>query len=123
MTSLNILDVATTVAIFIVIIAAVITLIEKVRKEKKPLTFEDVAGLAAMIVAQHDSLKGSNDKKKAEATQDLKNALSSQKGEVAKVVAENPNVAAGFIENAVNERRGVENENPTEVGFKKEDDK
>ena len=37
MSNLNIVDVATTVAIFVVIIAGFITLIEKVYKTKKPL--------------------------------------------------------------------------------------
>ncbi|MEK3544844.1 hypothetical protein [Lactobacillus crispatus] len=104
MNSLNVFDVATTVAVFIVMIAMIISLIEKVYKEKKPLTMEDIADLANMIVAQHDSLKGSGKEKKTEATEDLRTALDGKKGEVAKTVAENPNVAAGFIENAVNER-------------------
>ena len=68
MGNLNIVDVATTVAIFIVIIAGFLTLIEKVYKTKKPLTTDDVFDLARMIVAQFDTLKGSNKKKKIEAT-------------------------------------------------------
>ena len=56
MSSLNIVDVATVVAIFVVIIAGFLTLIEKVYKTKKPLTTDDVFDLARMIVAQFDTL-------------------------------------------------------------------
>ncbi|MGN1271769.1 MAG: hypothetical protein ACI4T3_01345 [Lactobacillus sp.] len=123
MSSLNIVDVATVVAIFIVIIAGFLTLIEKVYKTKKPLTTEDVFDLARMIVAQFDTLKGSKEEKKSEATKALTKAVEDKPGEVAKVVANNEDVAAGDIEMAVNERRNVEDEEATEVGFKKEDDK
>lgn len=121
MSNLNIVDVATTVAIFVVIIAGFTTLIEKVYKTKKPLTTDDVFDLARMIVAQFDTLKGSDEKKKAEATTALTKAVEDKPGEVAKVVAKNPDVAAGAIEMAVNERR--EEPNNTGIGFKKEDDK
>lgn len=122
MTNLNVLDVATTVAIFVVIVAWIITLVDKVYKTKKPLTTDDVFDLARMIVAQFDTLKGSDEKKKIEATNALTKAVENKQGEVAKVVAKNPDVAAGAIEMAVNERKSEENTS-TEVGFKKEDDK
>ncbi len=110
MDNLNIVDLATTVAIFVVIIAGFLTLIEKVYKTKKPLTTDDVFDLARMIVAQFDTLKGSNEKKKIEATNALTKAVKDKTGEVAKVVANNPEVARGAIEIAVNERKkdGVE---------------
>ena len=121
MSNLNILDVATTVAIFVVIVAGFLTLIEKVYKTKKPLTTDDVFDLARMIVAQFDTLKGNNKEKKTGATNALTNAVDGKPGEVAKVVANNPDVAGGAIEMAVNERKSEENTS-TEVGFKKEDD-
>lgn len=123
MTNLNIVDVATTMAIFVVIIAGFLTLIEKVYKTKKPLTTDDVFDLARMIVAQFDTLKTSDEKKKIEATNALTKAVENKQGEVAKVVAKNSNVAAGAIEMAVNERRNTEEPSSIEVGFKKEDDK
>lgn len=122
MSNLNIVDVATTVAIFVVIIAGFLTLIEKVYKTKKTLTTDDVFDLARMIVAQFDTLKGSNEEKKAKATKKLSEAVKDKPGEVAKVVANNPDVAGGAIEMAVNERKSEENTS-TEVGFKKEDEK
>lgn len=122
MSSLAVVDVATTIAIFIVIIAGFITLIEKVYKTKKPLTTDDVFDLARMIVAQFDTLKGSDEEKKAKATKKLTEAVDGKPGEVAKVVANNPDVAGGAIEMAVNERKNTEEGTP-EVGFKKEDDK
>ena len=122
MNNLNIVDVATTVAIYVVIIAGVLTLIEKVYKTKKPLTIDDVFDLARMIVAQFDTLKGSNEEKKAMATKKLTEAVDGKSGEVAKVVANNPDVAGGAIEMAVNERKNEEN-NSTGIGLKKEDDK
>ena len=122
MTNLNALDVATTVATFVVIVAGFLTLIEKVYKTKKPLTTDDVFDLARMIVAQFDTLKGSDEEKKAKATKKLTKAVDGKPGEVAKVVANNPDVAAGAIEMAVNERK-VDKDTTTEVGFKKEDEK
>ncbi|WP_416038323.1 hypothetical protein ACM28P_01225 [Lactobacillus crispatus] len=122
MTNLNALDVATTVATFVVIVAGFLTLIEKVYKTKKPLTTDDVFDLARMIVAQFDTLKGSDEEKKAKATKKLTEAVDGKPGEVAKVVANNPDVAAGAIEMAVNERK-VDKDTTTEVGFKKEDEK
>lgn len=122
MSNLNIIDVATEVAIFVVIIAGFITLIEKVYKTKKPLTTDDVFDLARMIVAQFDTLKTSDEKKKIEATNALTKAVENKQGEVAKVVAKNPDVAAGAIEMAVNERK-VDQDTTTEVDFKKEDEK
>lgn len=122
MSNLNVIDVATEVAIFVVIIAGFLTLIEKVYKTKKPLTTDDVFDLARMIVAQFDTLKGSDEEKKAMATKKLTEAVDGKPGEVAKVVANNPDVAGGAIEMAVNERKSEENTS-TEVGFKKEDDK
>lgn len=121
MSNLNVIDVATEVAIFVVIIAGFLTLIEKVYKTKKPLTINDVFDLARMIVAQFDTLKGSDEEKKAMATKKLTEAVDGKPGEVAKVVANNPDVAGGAIEMAVNERKSEENTS-TEVGFKKEDD-
>lgn len=123
MSNLNVVDVATTVAVFIVIIAGFLTLIEKVYKTKEPLTIDDVFGLARMIVAQFDTLKGSDEEKKAMATKKLTEAVDGKNGEVAKVVANNPDVAGGAIEMAVNERRNAEEPSSAEVGFKKEDDK
>lgn len=122
MSNLNIVDVATTVAIFVVIVAGFLTLIDKVYKTKKPLTTDDVFDLARMIVAQFDTLKGSDEEKKAKATNALTKAVENKQGEVAKVVAKNPNVAAGAIEMAVNERK-VDEDTTTKVGFKKEDEK
>uniref|UniRef100_UPI003F56ECAF hypothetical protein n=1 Tax=Lactobacillus acidophilus TaxID=1579 RepID=UPI003F56ECAF len=121
MTNLNVLDVATTVAIFVVIVAGFLTLIDKVYKTKKPLTIDDIFDLARMIVAQFDALKGSDEEKKAKATKKLTEAVDGKSGEVAKVVANNPDVAGGAIEIAVNERR--EEPNNTGIGFKKEDNK
>lgn len=123
MSNLNIVDVATTVAIFVVIIAGFLTLIEKVYKTKEPLTIDDVFDLARMIVAQFDTLKGSDEEKKAMATKKLTEAVDGKPGEVAKVVANNPDVAGGAIEMAVNERKNTEEPSSPEVGFKKEDDK
>lgn len=123
MSSLNIVDVATTVAIFVVIIAGFLTLIDKVYKTKKSLTTDDVFDLARMIVAQFDTLKGSDEEKKTKATKKLSEAVEDKNGEVAKVVATNPDVAGGAIEMAVNERRNTEEPSSTEVGVKKEDDK
>lgn len=122
MSNLNIIDVATEVAIFVVIIAGFITLIEKVYKTKKPLTTDDVFDLARMIVAQFDTLKGSDEEKKAKATKKLTEAVDGKPGEVAKVVANNSDVAGGAIEMAVNERK-VDEDTTTEVDFKKEDEK
>lgn len=123
MSNLNVIDVATEVAIFVVIIAGFLTLIEKVYKTKKPLTTDDVFDLARMIVAQFDTLKGSDEEKKAMATKKLTEAVDGKSGEVAKVVANNPDVAGGAIEMAVNERKNTEEPSSSEVGFKKEDDK
>lgn len=123
MTNLNVLDVATTVAIFVVIVAGFLTLIDKVYKTKKPLTIDDIFDLARMIVAQFDALKGSDEEKKAKATKKLTEAVDGKSGEVAKVVANNPDVAGGAIEIAVNERRNTEEPNNTGIGFKKEDNK
>lgn len=122
MSNLNIVDVATTVAIFVVIVAGFLTLIDKVYKTKKPLTTDDVFDLARMIVAQFDTLKTSDEKKKIEATNALTKAVENKQGEVAKAVAKNPDVAAGAIEMAVNKRK-VDEDTTTEVGFKKEDEK
>lgn len=122
MSNLNIVDVATTVAIFVVIVAGFLTLIDKVYKTKKPLTTDDVFDLARMIVAQFDTLKASDEEKKAMATKKLTEAVDGKPGEVAKVVANNPDVAGGAIEMAVNERK-VDEDTTTEVGFKKEDEK
>lgn len=123
MSNLNIFDIATEVAIFVVIIAGFITLIEKVYKTKKPLTTDDVFDLARMIVAQFDTLKGSDEEKKTKGTKELQEVVKDKPGEVAKVVANNSNVAGGAIEMAVNERKNTDESTSAEVGFKKEDDK
>lgn len=123
MNSLAVVDVATTIAIFIVIIAGSITLIEKVYKTKRPLTTDDVFDLARMIVAQFDTLKGSDEEKKTKGTKELQEVIKDKPGEVAKVVANNSNVAGGAIEMAVNERKNTDESTSAEVGFKKEDDK
>lgn len=123
MNSLAVVDVATTIAIFIVIIAGSITLIEKVYKTKRPLTTDDVFDLARMIVAQFDTLKGSDEEKKTKGTKELQEVIKDKPGEVAKVVANNSNVAGGAIEMAVNERKNTDESTSAEVGFKKEDEK
>lgn len=61
-------------------------------------------------------------KKRLKQLKKLSEAVEDKHGEVAKVVATNPDVAGGAIEMAVNERRNTEEPSNTEVGFKKEDD-
>lgn len=107
----NSLNAVTTVAIWIVIFAWVLNLVDKYRQTKKPLTMDDVFDLSRMIVAQLDTLKGSNKSKKTEAVNKLTEAVKNKPGEVAKTVANNPDVAAGAIEMAVNERREVKEGN------------
>ena len=75
-----------------------------------------------MIVAQLDTLKGTNSQKKATGVDKLIEAVKDQPGEIAKTVATNPDVAAGAIEQAVTERMNEEYTR-TNLGFKKEADK
>lgn len=57
MSNLNVIDVATVVAIFVVIVAWIITLVDKVRKNKQPLDENDIFDLAHMIVTQNEKIK------------------------------------------------------------------
>lgn len=57
MSNLNVIDVATVVAIFVVIVAWIITLVDKVRKTKQPLDENDIFDLAHMIVTQNEKIK------------------------------------------------------------------
>lgn len=78
MSNLNIVDVATTVAIFVVIIAWIITLVDKVRKTKQPLDENDIFDLAHMIVTQNEKIKeleknaANSEAKKNTAVSDVK---------------------------------------------------
>lgn len=124
----EVLNITTTVALWIVIAAWFLNLVDKYRKSKQegkdpePLSMDDIFDLSRMIVAQLDTLKGTNKEKKSDAVDALVDAVKDKPGEVAKTVAENHNVAAGAIEMAVNERR--EEDTPeNQVGFKKEGEK
>ena len=57
MSNLSVIDVATVVAIFVVIVAWIITLVDKVRKNKQPLDENDIFDLAHMIVTQNEKIK------------------------------------------------------------------
>lgn len=78
MSNLNIVDVSTTVAIFVVIIAWIITLVDKVRKTKQPLDENDIFDLAHMIVTQNEKIKeleknaANSEAKKNTAVSDVK---------------------------------------------------
>lgn len=125
----NIVDATTVVALWIVILAWVLNLVDKYRKSKKegqdpePLTMADIFDLSRMIVAQLDTLKGTNKEKKTTGVEKLVDAVKDKPGEVARTVAENHDVAAGAIEMAVNERREESAPEKAKVGFKKDGEK
>lgn len=79
MSNLNVIDVATVVAIFVVIVAWIITLVDKVRKTKQPLDENDIFDLAHMIVTQNEKIKelekknAANSEAKKEDENDAKN--------------------------------------------------
>lgn len=79
MSNLNVIDVATVVAIFVVIVAWIITLVDKVRKTKQPLDENDIFDLAHMIVTQNEKIKelekknAVNSEAKKEGENDAKN--------------------------------------------------
>lgn len=78
MSNLNVIDVATAVAIFVVIVAWIITLVDKVRKTKQPLDENDIFDLAHMIVTQNEKIKeleknaANSETKKNTAVSDVK---------------------------------------------------
>lgn len=78
MSNLNVIDVATVVAIFVVIVAWIITLVDKVRKTKQPLDENDIFDLAHMIVTQNEKIKeleknaANSEAKKNTAVSDVK---------------------------------------------------
>ena len=78
MSNLNVIDVATVVAIFVVIVAWIITLVDKVRKTKQPLDENDNFDLAHMIVTQNEKIKeleknaANSETKKNTAVSDVK---------------------------------------------------
>ena len=78
MSKLNVIDVATVVAIFVVIVAWIITLVDKVRKTKQPLDENDIFDLAHMIVTQNEKIKeleknaANSEAKKNTAVSDVK---------------------------------------------------
>lgn len=72
MSNLNVIDVATVVAIFVVIVAWIITLVDKVRKTKQPLDENDIFDLAHMIVTQNEKIK-ELEKKNAANSEAMKN--------------------------------------------------
>lgn len=98
----NLINLTTTVAIAVVIAAYLITLIDKVRKTKAPLTLEDLTELASMIKKQYDvAVNYTNAEKKADAVESLRKIAGELDGKLAKQVAENPDFAGGLIEKAV----------------------
>lgn len=125
----SIVDATTVVALWIVILAWVLNLVDKYRKSKKegqdpePLTMADIFDLSRMIVAQLDTLKATNKEKKNTGVEKLVDAVKDKPGEVARMVAENHDVAAGAIEMAVNERREEAAPEKVKVGFKKDGEK
>ena len=78
MSNLNVIVVATVVAIFVVIVAWIITLVDKVRKTKQPLDENDIFDLAHMIVTQNEKIKeleknaANSEAKKNTAVSDVK---------------------------------------------------
>lgn len=74
MSNLNVIDVATVVAIFVVIVAWIITLVDKVRKTKQPLDENDIFDLAHMIVTQNEKIK-ELEKKNAANSETKKNTV------------------------------------------------
>lgn len=79
--NLNIVDVATTVAIFVVIVAWIITLVDKVRKTKQPLDENDIFDLAHMIVTQNEKIKELEKKNAANSEAKKNTAVSDVKKE------------------------------------------
>ena len=63
----NMINFTTALAVWVVIIAYLIILIDKVRKTKGPLTLEDLSELAQIIKKQYDALNMTNAKKKDES--------------------------------------------------------
>ena len=97
----NMINFTTALAVWVVIIAYLITLIDKVRKTKAPLTLEDLSELAQIIKKQYDALNMTNAEKKAESVEILRKIASQHQGTLAKQVADNPELAGGLIEKAV----------------------
>lgn len=81
MSNLNVIDVATVVAIFVVIVAWIITLVDKVRKNKQPLDENDIFDLAHMIVTQNDKIKELEKKNTTNSEAKKKTAVSDVKKE------------------------------------------
>ena len=65
----NMINFTTALAVWVVIIAYLIILIDKVRKTKAPLTLEDLSELAQIIKKQYDALNMTNAEKKAESVE------------------------------------------------------
>lgn len=81
MSNLNVIDVATVVAIFVVIVAWIITLVDKVRKNKQPLDENDIFDLAHMIVTQNEKIKELEKKNAANSEAKKNTAVSDVKKE------------------------------------------
>lgn len=81
MSNLNVIDVATVVAIFVVIVAWIITLVDKVRKTKQPLDENDIFDLAQMIVTQNEKIKELEKKNAANSGAKKNTAVSDVKKE------------------------------------------
>lgn len=81
MSNLNVIDVATVVAIFVVIVAWIITLVDKVRKTKQPLDENDIFDLAHMIVTQNEKIKELEKKNAANSEAKKNTAVSDVKKE------------------------------------------
>jgi len=81
MSNLNVIDVATVVAIFVVIVAWIITLVDKVRKTKQPLDENDIFDLAHMIVTQNEKIKELEKKNAANSETKKNTAVSDVKKE------------------------------------------
>lgn len=81
MSNLNVIDVATVVAIFVVIVAWIITLVDKVRKTKQPLDENDIFDLAHMIVTQNEKIKELEKKNAANSEAKKNTAVSNVKKE------------------------------------------
>ena len=81
MSNLNVIDVATVVAIFVVIVAWIITLVDKVRKTKQPLDENDIFDLAHMIVTQNEKIKELEKKNAANSEVKKNTAVSDVKKE------------------------------------------
>lgn len=81
MSNLNVIDVATVVAIFVVIVAWIIMLVDKVRKTKQPLDENDIFDLAHMIVTQNEKIKELEKKNAANSEAKKNTAVSDVKKE------------------------------------------